>query len=61
MFPTMRQEGAKKADAKAGKAEFSDNADSTASGDNSGFFTPNDKIEYGWAVPSGAAHFASFN
>ena len=40
LFPTMRQEGAKKAEAKAGKAESSDNADSN------GFFTPNDKIDF---------------
>ena len=46
LFPTMRQEGAKKAEAKAGKAESSDNADSTVSGDNNGFFTPNDKIDF---------------
>jgi len=46
LFPTMRQEGAKKAEAKAGKAESSDNADSAVSGDNNGFFTPNDKIDF---------------
>ena len=46
LFPTMRQEGAKKAEAKAGKAEPSDNADSAVSGDNNGFFTPNDKIDF---------------
>ena len=42
----MRQEGAKKAEAKTGKAESSDNADSAVSGDNNGFFTPNDKIDF---------------
>ena len=46
LFPTMRQEGAKKAEAKTGKAESSDNADSAVSGDNNGFFTPNDKIDF---------------
>ena len=46
LFPTMRQDGGKKAEAKAGKAESSDNADSTVSGDNNGFFTPNDKIDF---------------
>ena len=44
--PTMRQDGGKKAEAKAGKAESSDNVDSTVSGDNNGFFTPNDKIDF---------------
>lgn len=42
----MRQDGGKKAEAKAGKAESSDNADSIVSGDNNGFFTPNDKIDF---------------
>ena len=42
----MRQEGSKKAEAKSGKAESADNADSTVSGDNNGFFTPNDKIDF---------------
>ena len=46
LFPTMRQEGSKKAEAKSGKAESADNADSTVSGDNNGFFTPNDKIDF---------------
>jgi len=46
LFPTMRQEGSKKAEAKSGKAEAADNADSTVSGDNNGFFTPNDKIDF---------------
>lgn len=46
LFPTMRQDGGKKAEAKAGKAESSDNVDSTVSGDNNGFFTPNDKIDF---------------
>ena len=46
LFPTMRQEGSKKAEAKACKAEAADNADSTVFGDNNGFFTPNDKIDF---------------
>lgn len=46
LFPTMRQEGSKKAEAKSGKADDADNADSTVSGDNNGFFTPNDKIDF---------------
>ena len=46
LFPTMRQEGSKKAEAKACKAEAADNTDSTVSGDNNGFFTPNDKIDF---------------
>lgn len=46
LFPTMRQEGSKKAEAKSGKADVADNADSTVSGDNNGFFTPNDKIDF---------------
>lgn len=46
LFPTMRQEGSKKAEAKSGKADDADNADSTVSGDNNGFFTPNDRIDF---------------
>ena len=46
LFPTMRQEGSKKAEAKSGKTESAGNADSIVSGDNNGFFTPNDKIDF---------------